>query len=177
MHPDVAGQVRKLLGDDLDLLLCLRNPVDRAVSAFLHHISNGDLDPERNLLEVGQYIGTIDMGFYSLHLENWLRHFSRRQIFCVLLDDILDGPVQVVKSVLNFLGLEDLDDQHESYGDIVFPGLPRIYADDGVYIDVEGEAKLVVSADTLDTLKEMYRPDVVRLETLIDRPLLERWQL
>lgn len=91
------------------ILLSLREPVERALSNHRHevrtgHLTGEDLSFERGLKNNPMY---IEQGLYAKHLANWLRHFSREQIFVVLMEDIEADPVAVCHSVYRFVGVDE----------------------------------------------------------------------
>ena len=75
---------------DLQLIVCLRDPVDRAVSAYFHNIKAGRLSPEVPFLDaVRQRPGLRDFGLYGSQLDAWLTRFPiERYLFLVYEEDI-----------------------------------------------------------------------------------------
>jgi len=93
---------------DVQLILCLRNPVERALSNHKHevrigHLQGHDLSFENSLRNNPQY---IDQGMYATHLTRWLRHFDRRQMLVILFDDVQSNPEAVARQVYTFLGID-----------------------------------------------------------------------
>ena len=74
----------------LRLIVCLRDPVDRAVSAYFHNIKAGRLSPEVSFLDaVRQRPGLRDFGRYGTQLDAWLARFPiERYLFLVYEEDI-----------------------------------------------------------------------------------------
>ena len=77
---------------DLRLIVCLRDPVDRAVSAYFHNIKAGRLSPATPFLDaVRQRPGLREFGCYGRQLDAWLERFPiERYLFLVYEEDI--GP-------------------------------------------------------------------------------------
>ena len=102
---------------DAKLLAILRNPVDRAYSAFLHAVRDGrepELDFERALgLEadrIEQRCGFIfryrDMGLYSQQLKRYFEAFERNRIRVLIYDDFARDPVATLREIFSFLEVD-----------------------------------------------------------------------
>ena len=110
--PSAPERIREY-DPDVRLILCLRDPIDRALSNHRHEVRIGnlqgdDLSFENGLRNNPQY---VDQGLYATHLERWLKHFDRRQILIILFDDVEADPQNIARQVYTFLGI---DTQHES---------------------------------------------------------------
>ena len=92
------------------LIVILRDPVDRAISAFYHHIRARRIPPDANILEAGKQFGILSMGYYDQHLENWFAEFDReRFLILVFEEDVKASPMNGIRKVFKFL---DIDDMH-----------------------------------------------------------------
>jgi hypothetical protein len=176
--PDIPGRVKDTLGGDICLVLSLRDPVERAVSAYLHHIAFGDLDPAVGLLDAGSFIGLLDIGFYAAHLRNWLQHFPRERFLVLGFEkDIVAQPHATLRRVFEFLGV-DADWQAGDAAQPVFEGSERVWLEDEVWVPGgEGAGELrrfngkdycrLVDRSTIQTLREIYAADQAELYELI----------
>lgn len=92
---------------NIKLLLCLRNPVDRAYSGYLWDKLNFSKKRYKGVtmeeLKKGDY---IELGLYGKYIKNYLRIFEPRNIHTILYDDILENPQEVINGVCEFLDLE-----------------------------------------------------------------------
>ena len=90
------------------LITCLRNPVQRAFSAFKNDIMGGVLPKnksfEKGLSENKDY---IIRGFYFHQLKNYLSLFSREQILILIYEDLKKDPKEYIKKIYRFLGVDD----------------------------------------------------------------------
>jgi hypothetical protein len=175
-HRDIAGHVRHALGGDTRLLLTLRHPVKRAISAFLHYQAMGELSQDCRLSDVLDFGGIVDIGFYAQHLRSWLQHFSTEQL-CVLIKetDVAQQPEQGLARVLAHLGLAS-DWQPEAIQQAVFTGRTRQWLRDGVWVERDGQPQQLASAADIHELRTLYRDDIAELEEMLKRPLGELWQ-
>ena len=106
-------------------IVLLRNPSTRAYSAY----QMGKAEQEV-IGSIQEYVNTsflslikkrlsarkpnsrgrlLSIGHYALHLETWLKYFSRDQLLIVLLEDFQKTPFQVMDKILTFLGLPSFD--------------------------------------------------------------------
>lgn len=87
------------------LMVCLREPSQRAFSEYLYMIKLGLLtcDFETALKEVDEL---IDHGRYAKHLSYYLKHFKRDQIYVATFDDLVANAQNFFDDLCDFLGLE-----------------------------------------------------------------------
>ncbi len=93
---------------DLKLFVSLRDPVERAVSAYLHASTTGarDISSFVELLEGEQPDRIVDVGLYAKHLRPFFETFPREQIYIILYDDIRSDPVTAIGDLYDFLGVD-----------------------------------------------------------------------
>jgi hypothetical protein len=180
--PDIPGRVKHALGEEVRFLLSLRDPVERAVSAYLHHIAFGDLDPAVGLLDAGGFAGLLDIGFYAAHLRNWLRYFPRENFLVLDFEhDVVAQPHRTLQSVFEFLGV-DAGWQQGDAAQPVFEGPERVWVEDEVWVPagdypdgLSDEIRQInarpyrrlVDRSTIDTLREIYAADQAGLPGLL----------
>lgn len=100
---DVPGLMAKYY-PHIKILLILRDPVERAISAFYHHIRDRAISPNSRILEVCDHFGILTMGFYDVHLERWLNYFKREQFLILIYEkDICQNKYHTLKKVFRFL--------------------------------------------------------------------------
>ena len=103
---------------DIKLIVILRNPVDRAYSAFMHAVRDSRetltdfaqaLDREKERIEKNwEYLWRYqDMGFYSVQLQRYFEQFDRSQIAIYLYEDLNAHPAALLKNMFQFLGVDD----------------------------------------------------------------------
>jgi hypothetical protein len=101
------------------LITILRDPVERAISAYYHNARMGFApikDVNKGLLEIinGRHAEKyprateiIEFGFYHKHLSRYLIYFGREQMLIMLYDDIKKNPLDSFKKVCRFLGIDE----------------------------------------------------------------------
>ncbi len=95
---------------DVRLMAILRNPIDRANSAMVHHIKHERLHPRSSLVELvtrtapdDDRLGLVAGGRYAASLKPFRARFGD-QLHVLLHDDIRQDPRGVYKSALAHVG-------------------------------------------------------------------------
>jgi hypothetical protein len=113
---EVPARMRRAI-PAIKIIVVLRNPIDRLVSAYYYYIKLGIL-PVLDINEViprmlrGETIGgpkardLLGYGNYATHLRRYFSCFPREQILILLQEDIAAGPRQVVLNTCKFLGAD-----------------------------------------------------------------------
>jgi hypothetical protein len=97
---------------EMRLIAVLRNPVDRAYSAFVHHMKKERIPPDTGLLEYVRGVrphddplNLISGGWYFASLRPFEKRFKSR-LLVILHDDVKTDPVGVYESALRHVGAE-----------------------------------------------------------------------
>ena len=114
-YNEAIKNIKKYLGDDVKIIIMLRNPVDRAFSAYTH-VSRSLKEPlsfeealevEENRLEnditLTPMVMYKDMGLYHNMVSAYIENF--KNVHVVMHEDFLQNPKAVVKLTLAFLGI------------------------------------------------------------------------
>lgn len=164
------------------IIVSLRSPVERAVSAYYHHVRAGRVRPDQRLLEVAGEHGILDMGYYDEHLERWLGCFRRDQLLVLLYErDIARDKQATLERLYDFIGV---DPGYAQYLDERRYNTRRSY----LYMHLNGRAPLVaevaervlpsaiknhprfaiaVGDDEREQLRQIYEPHDARLARLL----------
>jgi hypothetical protein len=101
------------------LIVILRNPVERAISAYFHQMKSGfiPIKPmEKGLLNVIQHKydelhprskEIIEFGFYHKHLMRYLDYFKKDQILAILYRDLKTNPLKIIQNIFRFLEVDE----------------------------------------------------------------------
>jgi hypothetical protein len=172
-RPAVMTQRIQETVPDVRLIAILRNPVDRAQSALIHHIEGKSLPPETQLLDFvyenppeRERLGIIAGGWYAASLEPFQAAFGDR-LLVVLHDDADDDPRGVYDRAVRHVG---------AAADFSPPELERVRFS---YQQRPGRAsrprpKLTL-AQRQQVYESFYADDVRKLEEMIGRDL-SCWQ-
>ena len=154
---------------DAQLIAILRNPIDRAQSALIHHIEGGSLTPDTDLLEFvnasppeREPLGIIAGSWYAASLEPFQARFGER-LLVLLHDDADDDPRGVYDRAVRHVGAEP---------NFVPPELERVrfsyqQRPSG---ETHAERKLTL-AGRRELFETFFADDVRKLEEMIARDL------
>jgi hypothetical protein len=116
-YQDAINEIKNRLGNDIKIIIMLRNPIDRAYSAFQHvsrgldehqtfeyslQIEKGRLTQDRNLTPMVMY---KEMGMYYNMVKAYLESF--KDVHIILYEDFSFSTSKVVKEVFQFLGVDE----------------------------------------------------------------------
>ncbi len=172
----------------LQLVVCLRHPVDRAISAYFHHMTAGRYPPTVGLLAAAErYPDIREFGDYGTQLDAWLQHYPlERFLFLVYEDDIRPDSAKLptlrrffehvgVRPDVEPADLELARNEQGTHFDIrrkhassargrLMDALPqRARSSPHWRIEVAGADRVA--------LAEHYEPEVARLEEILGRPM------
>ena len=101
------------------LIVILRNPRDRAISAYYHYMKYGFL-PVKNVeagfqnILLGNYEGKypgsreiIDFGFYAGYLKKYLTYFSIEQFSVIIFEELIKTPQESMQQLFATLGVDN----------------------------------------------------------------------
>lgn len=104
----VAAERMAALNPQMRLLVCLREPVDRAFSDYLDLRKNGQFAGSfEDALD--SYPRLLDRGRYATHLRRYLEQFPAEQLHVRLFDDLRGDAQAYADEVYAFLGIERLE--------------------------------------------------------------------
>ena len=108
------GNIKKYLGENIKIIIILRNPVDRAYSHYLHYVRDGQetlsfedaLGQEESRIkdkwEFGWHYKNVS--FYYAQTKAYLENF--RQVKVYLYEDFSNGTRKLIKDMFEFLEVE-----------------------------------------------------------------------
>jgi len=109
-YDEINAEIPRLVHEaypDLRLIVVLRNPVDRAVSSFRHHIRMRRLPPRSNILEVGGELGILGMGFYTHQLLAWEKFYPRERFLVLIYEqDVRREPGSALRRTFEHIGVD-----------------------------------------------------------------------
>jgi hypothetical protein len=104
---DVPQNAYDLLGSDARLVLSLRDPVDRAVSAYFHHFRAGRIDPSKTMRDQAHIGDILNFGHYKICYEHWVRVFRPEVFFVTAFERIGANGQKIASELYKWLGLAD----------------------------------------------------------------------
>lgn len=107
-HLPVVTQRVYEVNPNCKIICTLRNPVERSFSSYLHLIRNGYLRPGTSMRDaIRERPVLIESSKYYTHISRWLRYFGKKNVSILMYEDLKKDPLGFVKTLCNFLGLEE----------------------------------------------------------------------
>ena len=99
-----AGRIAEII-PSAKLMVCLREPVERAFSAYLNMLRNGwQLGSFAEAIE--SHPGIVDNSRYAKHLQAYFDRFPAEQIVITWFDDLAEDPQRFLDQVTDALGVD-----------------------------------------------------------------------
>jgi hypothetical protein len=88
------------------LFACLRDPVERAISAYKYGVKMGQVPSDKRFSEaLAEDPAYVEHGFYSTQVARYLSLFPRDQFLFTVYEDIRDDPVAFMQTIYRFIGV------------------------------------------------------------------------
>jgi hypothetical protein len=185
------------LNPNCKIIINLRDPVNRALSSYHHHLGKGRVKGTFTDA-IAQIPQIIDAGRYGTHATRWLNTFGTEQVTFILLEDVETRPERVLSELYQFLdvpaiAMPDLGKQRIGAATAPkFPMLAKFAAQSATWLRSHrfhqvaefgkalgltkvyrgGEPSLPsLTASERSRLIEQYEADIVFLEQLLGRDL------
>jgi len=171
-NPNLVRDVKSQLGDNLKVLVSLRHPVRRAISAFFHHVKRGRITGSVSLSSYYKKFGLLDIGFYDDHLNEWLKAYPKEQILSLIMErDIFHNPKGTLAKACEFLGVSsnvEIDLNRKSN-----VGLKIIWEDGIVRANIENSP--YITAEEIEYMLDIFKNDMNKLRKTLGDPL-DEWK-
>jgi len=113
-YDDRLPLIPELIKEELGcvkIIITLRDPVARALSAYRHWLVRGTFSPLSSVENISlnkPKMRILEYGYYSQYIKAWMDCFPRENIkLLVFEEDIVKNPLNTMKEVYAFLGLGD----------------------------------------------------------------------
>ena len=181
---------------DIKIIITLRNPVKRAVSAYKHWMrrqfkEKDGVPPNLGIEKTGlEYpkMRILEYGYYARYIKCWQRYVppERMRIY-IFEEDIIKTPEATLTDVYNFLGLESSfrppalrEPVHQTWS--LTRSYLRYYADPvsrrllgsrlfNIVDKLDFLESRSIKASDIPFLKTHYKPHIEALEALLERDL------
>lgn len=204
LYSQTACERIAAMNPNIKLMVCLRDPVDRAFSMYLDGIRNGKWTGTfQERCEDTREI--VEEGCYATYLLPYLERFPREQIHVALFDELRQTPDQYAKRVFEALEISPLPLQPKQLTKVMPASLPRnqwlcntakrmskTCQEFGwkklrgrvkrsrlirnlLYRQLDEAEKTQMAPDAREALKDRFQPEIERLDELLGTQLCERW--
>jgi Sulfotransferase domain len=200
--PEAPPRIAKL-NSGMRLLVCLREPVDRAFSDYLDLVKNGQFDgPFDAALE--QFPRLIDRGRYATHLRRYLETFPSDSLLVQLFDDLKSDARGYSDTVFDFLQVRRIELPASALKSRMPAGKPRnakvasaakaaskavkrlglkrlrsrvkrsVAVRQALYRPYAGN-RPTMDPEVAERLRAVFAPEVLPLDSLLGLPVSQRW--
>jgi hypothetical protein len=99
---------------NMKIIVCLRNPLQRAFSHFWHEYKKNTLTYHFSdvLHNYDLFASWIETGFYDVHLSRFFELFDTQNILVQKYDDLEDSPVSFYSTICRFLSVDSSHSPH-----------------------------------------------------------------
>ncbi|NPB04761.1 MAG: sulfotransferase [Aquificae bacterium] len=173
------------------ILIILRNPVDRALSAYKMDVTIGRVNKpfEEAIREIPRY---VERSLYYEQVKRYLDTFPRENVLILLFDDLKSDPQKFFEKIFDFLEVQpikysDFERKNESLKPR-FPVLNYVLYKTGIKRLISkytpkpvkdyfkklyygGTYEYEIDAETYNRLLEVFKSDIEKLSELIGRDL------
>lgn len=201
--PEAPQRIRRSLGPDVKLAVTIREPADRAFSAYLYLCKHGMARPSfRETAEASPML--IDDGRYATHLRRYLRYFDSKALHVAVFDDLAADPQAYLDDITGWLGIATQvvsSDQlsarlpasaarwlpltmiaqrtadwvrHHDGAELVGRVKRSALVQRSLYRPLDAD-RPVMSAEDVSFVRELLEPEIVGIEQEFGVPLRERW--
>ena len=103
-YPETASRLHQY-NPNLKLLYIMRQPVERAISHYTHHLlrARTRYPPE---IEVFEHPTYINHSRYALQMRPYLERFPRENLYFLLFEEYIDNPTGTLDAIAAHLGIE-----------------------------------------------------------------------
>jgi hypothetical protein len=202
-HAEVAQRIRTVLGPDVRLMVTLRDPVDRAFSAYLYAAKHGQAQPTFRAT-VADRPEITDEGNYATLLHRYVEAFGADALRIGVFEDFVADPQAFLDGTTDWLGVARLpltDEQLEAQlpaskarfmplARVAKAGAGWVRNHDGASVvgrikrapviqrmlySPLGDDKPVITDEDRDFLRATFEPEIRGVEDDFGIKLRERW--
>lgn len=111
-HPEAATRIHESLGDDVRMMVTLRDPVERAFSSYLYMLKQGE-HPGTFLEAVRSRPELLEHGRYATNLQRYFDLFGEDHVFVAVFDDLVADPQLFIDELLAWLQIDPMTLPHD----------------------------------------------------------------
>lgn len=105
--PDSPRRIRETLGEDVRLIASLRNPVDRAYSAYWHRLKHGRLPVSQGFPSALESDGGLrEHSLYAAPIQRLFDLFPKRSLLILIFEEVMADQGSHLARCFDFLGVE-----------------------------------------------------------------------
>lgn len=175
---DARDRLRSFVDGEPRFIVCLRQPVAKAISFFIHNWRRDRYVPGAGLSETLDYgieLSPFLTSCYGDAISSWLDAYPRKNFLFMKFDDLEDNPANFVAQATDFLGIKRMKSVTQ---DQVNAGFPLVWEDGALTIRRRGaENRPRFAPEELEQLQARFEPDLRRTEQLTGLDLSDWYAL
>ena len=102
---DTISEIVTRIGRSVQVVVVLRHPVDRAVSAAHHHFARSNIGADDCVWDAPPRLGIVDLGFYKRHILRWSEMLSPDRFHLMVYEQFATDPHAFLSDLTQRLGL------------------------------------------------------------------------
>ena len=109
--PRVRERFNRFLPETPKMIICLRQPVDKAVSFYIHNWRRGRYSPGSTLEDandLGVELSPFLTSLYAESIAAWMNGYPNDSFLFMKFDDLVEDPKAFVRQATDFLGIEPM---------------------------------------------------------------------
>ena len=169
--PEALERIHKKLGEDIKFIVCMRHPLEKALSLYLHNYRRGRLTGREKIDEIeSRPLQIMPFSFYAKHIRNMLKYFQHTNLLFLKYDELEENPDQFVTKVCEFMGIEPVGrvskNKINKGFELVF-SRGAVHPEDRSFRVGPGQVKPSFALDELERLQAAFRSDIKEAQELI----------
>jgi hypothetical protein len=194
----------KNFSKDPNIIICLRNPVQRTYSAYMHKCRDGhenvkletilqeNLEEKRIMENWGWGWNYIHDSFYFETVKQFQLNFKKVKI--IFFEDLISKPQNVIDEVTEFLGVTQFDVPNKiaqknktglpryiiikKLAETIYPYIPNLISE-GVKNTIKNKFvyKPQLDRETVIHLEKLFQEDIIKLGDFLKINLFKKWNI
>lgn len=175
---DARNRLHSFIEGEPRFIVCLRQPVAKAVSFFIHNWRRDRYAPGTRLtatLDLGVELSPLKTSLYGEAIARWLEIYPRESFLFMKFDDLEADPATFVGKATDFLGISRA---RKIPTDQVNAGFPLVWEGDVLTIhNTAAPSRPRFEPEELEMLQDRLRPDLRHTEALTGLDLSNWYEL
>lgn len=175
---DARDRLQHFVKGEPRFIVCLRQPVAKAISFFVHNWRRNRYAPGAGLtetLDCGVELSPLLTGLYADAISRWFEVYPRESFLFLKFDDLEADPAIFAEKATDFLGITRMNSVTQNQ---VNAGFPLIWENDRLTIrKAATKNRPCFTLKELERLQEGFMPDLRRTEELTGLDLSEWYAL
>jgi len=164
-NPNTSSKLMRKIVPDVKIIVILRDPVERAISAYKMCVGNGiesrkfseivlGAEQDLKILDAHGVKEYIRNGLYVQLLQPYFNFFSKDQILITAYEELRETPSKLLSKIFGFVGVDDHEVSTKKKFNTAADNLKR--------------GRIEIKQEDIDRLRTLFRPELERLLPKMD---------